>query len=148
MDECFSAVFAWWARIGLESKVMTGRAQPRPLTAAVDSPAVQTAGTQASTSREAILAAADIVAHKWTALLLSELAEGPRRFGDLMAACEGISSRTLAERLRDLEAADVLERHSFPESPPRVEYELTAKGEALLPIVEAMRRFGASWALA
>src|SRR5437868_875913 len=53
--------------------------------------------------------------------------------------------RTLAERLRALEAEGIVERHSYPESPPRVEYELTDKGESLLPIIDAMRDFGHQW---
>jgi DNA-binding HxlR family transcriptional regulator len=96
-------------------------------------------------SREAIAAAADIVGHKWTALILNELADRPQRFRDLEHACERISTRTLAERLRHLEDAGVVARRSYPESPPRVEYELTPKGEALLPIVTEMRRFGEAW---
>jgi DNA-binding HxlR family transcriptional regulator len=98
-------------------------------------------------ARAAIAAAAEIVGHKWTALILHELADGARRFRDLEHACEGISTRTLAERLKDLEHADVVVRHSYPESPPRVEYELTAKGAALLPIVDEMQRFGTAWTL-
>ena len=98
-------------------------------------------------ARSAIAAAADIVGHKWTALILHELADEPRRFKDLEQACEGISTRTLAERLRALESAGVLLRRSYPESPPRVEYELTAKGAALLPIVGEMQRFGEAWSV-
>jgi DNA-binding HxlR family transcriptional regulator len=98
-------------------------------------------------TRQAIAAAADIVGHKWTALILHELADRPQRFGDLEHACHGISTRTLAERLRWLEHADVVARRSYPESPPRVEYELAPKGEALLPIISEMRRFGEAWAL-
>ena len=96
-------------------------------------------------TRSAISAAAEIVGHKWTALILHELADRPQRFRDLEHACVGISTRTLAERLRALEQAGVVARRSFPESPPRVEYELTPKGEALLPIVTEMRRFGEAW---
>jgi DNA-binding HxlR family transcriptional regulator len=73
------------------------------------------------------------------------LSEGPRRFSELEHACSGISPRTLAERLRTLEHEDIVVRRSYPESPPRVEYELTEKGPALLPIVRAMRRFGRGW---
>jgi DNA-binding HxlR family transcriptional regulator len=98
-------------------------------------------------TRSAIAAAADIVGHKWTALILHELADRRQRFRDLEHACTGISTRTLAERLRALETAGVVARRSFAESPPRVEYELTRKGEALLPIVTEMRRFGEAWAL-
>jgi DNA-binding HxlR family transcriptional regulator len=95
--------------------------------------------------RDAVAAAADIVGAKWTALLIYDLSGGARRFRDLEHSCAGISSRTLAERLRSLESEGVVRRHSYPESPPRVEYELTAKGRALLPIVDAMTAFGRSW---
>ena len=63
----------------------------------------------------------------------------------LEKSCSGISPRTLAERLRALEHEGIVERRSYPESPPRVEYELTEKGAALLPIIDAMREFGHSW---
>ena len=92
-----------------------------------------------------VAAAAAIIGAKWTALLVHDLSEGPRRFSELEHSCSGISPRTLAERLRDLEQEGIVERRSYPESPPRVEYELTAKGEALLPIIDAMREFGHSW---
>lgn len=92
-----------------------------------------------------VAACAAIIGAKWTALLVHDLSEGPRRFSELEHACPGISPRTLAERLRALEHEDILVRHSYPESPPRVEYELTAKGRALLSIIDAMRIFGHAW---
>jgi DNA-binding HxlR family transcriptional regulator len=92
-----------------------------------------------------VAACAEIIGAKWTALLVHDLSEGPRRFSQLEHSCAGISPRTLSERLRALEQEGIVARHSFPESPPRVEYELTAKGESLLPIIEEMRRFGHEW---
>jgi DNA-binding HxlR family transcriptional regulator len=92
-----------------------------------------------------VAACADIIGAKWTALLVHDLSEGPRRFSQLEHSCVGISPRTLSERLRHLEEIDIVARHSYPESPPRVEYELTAKGQALLPIIDEMRRFGQAW---
>jgi DNA-binding HxlR family transcriptional regulator len=92
-----------------------------------------------------VAATADLIAAKWTPLLLHDLSEGPRRFNQLEHACPGISPRTLSERLRVLEQEGIVLRHSYPESPPRVEYELTDKGRALLPIIDEMRRFGRSW---
>ena len=92
-----------------------------------------------------VAASAEIVGLKWTALIVHDLSEGPRRFSELERACPGISPRTLSERLRLLESEDVLVRRSYAESPPRVEYELTAKGQALLPVIDAMRVFGRSW---
>ena len=88
---------------------------------------------------------AEIVGSKWTVLIVHDLSEGPRRFTELERSCAGISPRTLAERLRRLEQEEILVRRSYAESPPRVEYELTPKGEALLPIVREMRRFGHEW---
>ena len=69
----------------------------------------------------AVAASAEIIGAKWTALLVHDLSEGPRRFSQLEHSCHGISPRTLAERLRALEAEGIVERHSYPESPPRVE---------------------------
>ena len=90
----------------------------------------------------AVAACAEIIGAKWTALLVHDLSEGPRRFSQLEHSCAGISPRTLSERLRVLEDEGIVERRSYAESPPRVEYELTDKGEALLPIIDAMREFG------
>ena len=93
----------------------------------------------------AVAACAEIIGAKWTALLVHDLSEGPRRFTELEHSCAGISPRTLSERLRALEQEGIVLRRCYPESPPRVEYELTEKGEALLPIIDAMRRFGREW---
>ena len=87
----------------------------------------------------------DLIGSKWTPLIVHDLSEGPRRFMQLEHACPGISPRTLSERLHMLEQHGIVTRHSYPESPPRVEYELTDKGDALLPIIDAMRKFGRAW---
>jgi DNA-binding HxlR family transcriptional regulator len=89
-----------------------------------------------------VAASAEIIGAKWTALLVHDLSEGPRRFSELEHSCAGISPRTLSERLRALEDDGLVDRRSYAESPPRVEYELTEKGEALLPIIREMREFG------
>ncbi len=92
-----------------------------------------------------VAATAAIIAAKWTPLIVHDLSEGPRRFTGLEHACPGISPRTLSERLDMLEGQGIVIRHRYPESPPRVEYELTGKGKALLPIIDAMRKFGRAW---
>src|SRR5918911_3233290 len=92
-----------------------------------------------------VAACAEIIGAKWTAILVHDLSEGPRRFSELEHSCCGISPRTLSERLRALEDEDIVVRRSYAESPPRVEYALTEKGEALLPIIDEMRRFGHAW---
>jgi DNA-binding HxlR family transcriptional regulator len=90
---------------------------------------------------------AEVVCGKWTLLLIRDLAEGSARFCELERSLEGISPRTLSLRLRALEEEGVVERHTYPEVPPRVEYALTAKGEALVPLVEDMRSYGMRWLL-
>ncbi|HEY3962258.1 MAG TPA: helix-turn-helix domain-containing protein [Gaiellaceae bacterium] len=93
----------------------------------------------------AVAATAEVVAAKWTPLIVHDLSEGPRRFMQLEHACPGISPRTLSERLDTLEHGGFAIRRSYPESPPRVEYELTDMGRALLPIIREMRKFGHAW---
>ncbi len=90
-------------------------------------------------------ATADVVCQKWTVLVIRDLAAGRSRFCELERSLAGISPRTLSLRLRALEEEGVVERRTFPEVPPRVEYELTDKGRALLPLIEDMRRFGREW---
>jgi DNA-binding HxlR family transcriptional regulator len=93
-----------------------------------------------------VAACVEIIGAKWTALLIHDLSEGPRRFSELEHSCSGISPRTLSDRLRSLEQEGIVVRQSRA-GPPRVEYELTAKGQALLPIIGEMRRFGRVWLL-
>lgn len=88
---------------------------------------------------------AELVCGKWTLLLVRDLAEGCSRFCELERSLTGISPRTLSLRLRALEEEGVVERHTYPEMPPRVEYALTEKGRALLPIVQGMRDYGERW---
>jgi DNA-binding HxlR family transcriptional regulator len=88
---------------------------------------------------------ADIVCGKWTLLLVRDLAEGRSRFCELERSLSGISPRTLSLRLRALEEEGIVERQTHPEVPPRVEYALTSKGLALLPIIEDMRSYGERW---
>ena len=85
---------------------------------------------------------ADIVCGKWTLLLVRDLAEGRTRFCELERSLQGISPRTLSLRLRALEEEGIVERQTFAEVPPRVEYALTEKGLALLPIIDGMREYG------
>src|ERR671932_38713 len=92
-----------------------------------------------------VCATADVICGKWTILVIRDLAAGRSRFCELERSLQGISPRTLSLRLRALEEEGVVERHTYPEVPPRVEYSLTEKGQALLPIIEAMRAYGRDW---
>lgn len=88
---------------------------------------------------------AEIVCGKWTLLVIRDLAEGRSRFCELERSLRGISPRTLSLRLRALEEAGIVARQTFPEVPPRVEYALTDKGRALVPLIEDMRTYGREW---
>jgi len=86
----------------------------------------------------------NLIGSRSTLLILRELFGGPKRTSDLLAGL-GISSATLVERLRYLESYGVVQRITYPESPPRVEYHLTDKGWELQPIMIALRDVGANW---
>ena len=88
---------------------------------------------------------AEIVCGKWTLLVIRDLADGRSRFCELERSLQGISPRTLSLRLRALEEEGILVRQTFPEVPPRVEYALTEKGRALVPLIEDMRSYGRRW---
>jgi DNA-binding HxlR family transcriptional regulator len=90
---------------------------------------------------------AEIISGKWTLLLIRDLAEGSQRFCELERSLDGISPRTLSLRLRALEDNGIVERRTYPEVPPRVEYALTEKGRALVPLIEDMRAYGRRWLL-
>src|ERR671931_1370900 len=101
--------------------------------------------TAISNARCPVCRTAEIISGKWTLLVIRDLADGSRRFCELERSLEGISPRTLSLRLRALENHGIVERRPYPEVPPRVEYALTEKGRALLPILDGMRRFGREW---
>ena len=88
---------------------------------------------------------AEIVCGKWTLLLIKDLSEGCSRFCELERSLVGISPRTLSLRLRALEEEGIVHRQTYPEVPPRVEYALTEKGRALVPLIEDMRTYGRRW---
>ena len=101
--------------------------------------------TSASAVDCPVCATADLICGKWTILVIRDLADGRSRFCELERSLEGISPRTLSLRLRALEEQGIVRRRTFPEVPPRVEYTLTEKGRALLPLVEDMRSYGRRW---
>lgn len=92
-----------------------------------------------------VCATAEILCSKWTAIIIRDLAAHNSRFCELERSLGGISPRTLSLRLRELEEHTIVERRTFAEVPPRVEYALTEKGRALTPIISAMRSYGETW---
>lgn len=84
---------------------------------------------------------ADLLERRWQLSIIYAALSGALRFNEFAEAISGISPRMLSERLRDLEAAGLVERTVLPSSPPAVEYRLTERGRRLAPIVEAMRAY-------
>ena len=84
---------------------------------------------------------ADALGKKWTLPLIGILGNRPRsRFHELRSALEGVGSKALSDRLRELHGLGIVQREAFAEVPTRVEYRLTAKGQslrrALVPLLE------------
>ena len=86
-------------------------------------------------------AIAEIIGRKWVSLLVRDLANGPRRFGELQHSLS-ISPRVLSGRLQELELEGLVLREVFAEVPPRTEYTLTERGLLLVPLIDEMRRIG------
>jgi DNA-binding HxlR family transcriptional regulator len=92
---------------------------------------------------EEVRQTADLLERRWQLSILYAALTGALRFNEFAEAVQGISARMLAERLRDLEQAGMIERRVLPTSPPTVEYRLTARGRQLAPVLEAMRAYAA-----
>lgn len=88
---------------------------------------------------------AEIISGKWTLLIIRDLTLGTKRFSELERSLVGISPKTLSERLTALEREHVVHRQTYAEVPPKVEYSLTEKGQALVEVIDAMRQYGRQW---
>ena len=88
---------------------------------------------------------AKIISGKWTLLIIRDLTSGVKRFNQLERSLDGISPKTLSERLRHLEDEGIVIRQTFAEVPPRVEYSLSNKGHDLIDVIECMRCYGKQW---
>ncbi len=84
---------------------------------------------------------ASLLERRWQLSILYAALSGAIRFSEFAEAVDGISPRMLAERLRDLEAAGLVQRTVLPTSPPTVEYRLTEQGRRLAPLIDAMRDY-------
>src|ERR1700693_3537381 len=82
---------------------------------------------------------ADLLERRWQLSIIYAALSGALRFSEFADAIAGISPRMLSERLRDLEAAGLVQRNVIPSSPPTVEYRLNERGRKVGPIIEAMR---------
>jgi DNA-binding HxlR family transcriptional regulator len=105
-------------------------------------PPPPTSSSHASRSQCSVAQSLDIVGDRWTLLVVRDLLAGKRRYGEFLASDERIPTNILADRLRRLERAGVVERHAYSQHPYRVEYQLTSDGEALGLVVDAIATWG------
>lgn len=87
----------------------------------------------------------ELIGGKYKALILWHLADGKLRFSELRKAVSGATAKMLTQQLRELESDDLIHREVFPVIPPKVEYSLTETGRSLMPILVAMRDWGAGY---
>ena len=108
---------------------MPRQPKPRPLLCDADCP---------------VRKAMDILDSKWTLLIVRDLLQGRKRFGELRSTIGEISPKILTQRLRLLEREKIIEKTVYAEVPPHVEYELTARGQELKTVVDALARWGSA----
>lgn len=89
--------------------------------------------------------AMEILGKRWNGLVLRALLGAPLRFSAMTTMIAGISDRMLSERLKELEAEGLVIRQVYPETPVRIEYSLTAKGEDLAEVLDAIQRWADKW---
>ena len=92
--------------------------------------------------------AVELIGRRWTGAIVRSMLAGSHRFSEILTKVPGLSDRLLSERLRELEAAGVVARTVFPETPVRIEYRLTPKGEELRAIVISLGEWAEHWARA
>lgn len=86
-----------------------------------------------------------LISDRWKVLILRDLLEGTKRFGELKKSIGQVSQKVLTANLRDMERNGLLTRKVYAEVPPRVEYTLTPLGESLKPVLDAMKLWGESY---
>lgn len=87
----------------------------------------------------------DVIGGKWKVLILYHLDRETRRFNELQRLLDGVTQRMLTLQLRELEADGIVSRKVYPQVPPKVEYSLTEFGLTLMPVIEAMHRWGGAY---
>jgi DNA-binding HxlR family transcriptional regulator len=83
-----------------------------------------------------------VIGGRWKVLIIRELIDGVKRFGELQRALSGITQKMLTQQLRELEEDGIIHRKVYPQIPPKVEYSITPLGESLKPILYAMHEWG------
>ncbi len=86
-----------------------------------------------------------LISDRWKVLIIRDLPEGTKRFGELKKSVGNISQKVLTANLRSMEESGLLTRKVFPEVPPHVEYTLTETGCSLKPVLDAMVKWGTEY---
>ena len=86
-----------------------------------------------------------LISDKWKVLILRDLLQGTKRFGELKKSIGHVTQKVLTAQLREMEASGLLTRKVYAEVPPRVEYSLTELGKSLKPILDSMRAWGEAY---
>jgi DNA-binding HxlR family transcriptional regulator len=89
--------------------------------------------------------AVELIGRRWTGAIIKILMDRPARFSELLEAIPGLHDRLLSERLKELETEGIVHRRVYPETPVRIEYELTAKGRDLQRAVAEVQRWAERW---
>jgi DNA-binding HxlR family transcriptional regulator len=87
----------------------------------------------------------ELLGKRWTGLIIRVLLTGPKRFKDISEVIPSMSDRMLSERFKELEGTGMITRHVYPETPVRIEYELTDKGRALEPAMNEVQKWADKW---
>ena len=87
----------------------------------------------------------EVLGDVWNLLIIEYLLPGPARFNEIKDGLDGLTSRTLSNRLKSLTSTGIIERTQYAQTPPRVDYTLTDMGVELKPVIEAIRKFGDKW---
>lgn len=87
----------------------------------------------------------ELIGRRWTGAILRVLLNGQERFNGVAAAVPGLTDRMLSERLKELEAEGIVTRTVTPETPVRVEYHLTEKGQALGCVLDSIAAWAHTW---
>lgn len=86
-----------------------------------------------------------LLGKRWNGLIIKVLLAGPKRFSDISSMIPQLSDRVLAERFKELETDGIIERKVYPETPVRIEYQLTEKGEALKSVLDEVQKWAEAW---
>jgi len=89
--------------------------------------------------------AVELIGRRWTGAILRAMLFGATRFSDIAASIPGLSDRLLSERLKELEAEGIVSRDVYAQTPVRIEYHLTEKGQALSTVIEAISDWANTW---